>query len=159
MTKGSGALMSECGKYRYKLWRWWAPGPGVTWVMLNPSTADADVDDPTIRRCIGFAKLWGAGRIDVVNLFALRATDPEQLKTVTDRIGPQNDHVLSTKFDNEIVVAAWGTKGSWWGRSGEVLPMLQRNHTVFYLGLTANGEPAHPLYLPADAPLHCLGVL
>lgn len=157
MTKGSGALISDCGKYRYKLWRRWADGPGVTWVMLNPSTADAAVDDPTIRRCIGFAKDWGAGRIDVVNLFAYRATDPEQLKKVQDPIGLVNDAILmEAAHDSDMMVAAWGLHGSWWGRSYEVIRHLQLFQTVFCLGYCKNGEPRHPLMLGARTSLEVM---
>lgn len=110
---GRGALLSEDGRYRYRLWRLWDElAPVMTWVMLNPSTADAEVDDPTIRKCIGFAKQHHYGGIVVVNLFAYRATDPKELGKVKDPVGPENDqHILwaCTAPLMLSVVAGWGT--------------------------------------------------
>lgn len=104
-----GALISECGLYRYRLWRRWGIGPHATWIMLNPSTADADLDDPTIRRCIGFARAWGFSAIEVVNLFALRATNPRELGRSADPIGPDNDrHLSEAGRAAELRIAAWG---------------------------------------------------
>lgn len=83
-----GAVISDDGRYRYRLWRTWAPElPRMAWIMLNPSTADAEVDDPTIRRCVGFAKREGCGGIEVVNLYAYRSTDPSVLGTVDEKHG------------------------------------------------------------------------
>jgi hypothetical protein len=87
---GRGALLSECGQYRYRLWRLWdALAPVMVWVLLNPSTADADTDDPTVRKCVGFARAHRYGGVVLVNLFAWRATDPKQLRIVNDPVGPK----------------------------------------------------------------------
>src|SRR3989449_11540410 len=103
------ACFSRCGTYRYALWRRWAAGPQVLFVMLNPSTADAQRDDPTIRRCIGFARRWGCGGIEVVNLFALRATDPRRLRYTRDPVGPENvAHLARAAGRASLVGAAWG---------------------------------------------------
>src|SRR5262249_14212908 len=92
------AVISDCGRYRYSLTRRWgdAAEPRALFVMLNPSTADAEQDDPTIRRCIGFAKAWGMGSLEVVNLYALRATDPAALLSAPDPIGPKNDTMITS---------------------------------------------------------------
>lgn len=96
------AIISECGKYRYSLSRIWDENKAnVLFIMLNPSTADGDVDDPTIRRCIGFAKSWGYGGIYVGNLFAYRATDPKELLKVENPIGFENIHHLMDMY-NEL---------------------------------------------------------
>src|SRR5882724_4976365 len=88
---GNGAVLSDCERYRYALWRRWAERPAVLFVGLNPSTADALQDDPTIRRCIRFAKAWGYGALYMGNLFAFRATDPRAMKAEADAVGPDND--------------------------------------------------------------------
>jgi hypothetical protein len=109
---GMGAEFSDCGTYRYALWRTWnALQPGVLFVGLNPSTADATTDDPTIRRCIGFAKRWGYGGITMANVFAYRATDPREMTVLAleRAIGPENDaHLASLAESASFVVAAWG---------------------------------------------------
>jgi hypothetical protein len=101
-----GATLSDCGRYRYRLWRRWADGPTVLFVMLNPSTADADVDDPTIRRCIGFARSWGAGALEVVNLYAWRATQPAELKAAVGPVGeyPWQPHVRHHINRNDVEI-------------------------------------------------------
>src|SRR4051812_17109287 len=108
-----GALLSDDGLYRYRLWRIWEElAPVMVWVMLNPSTADADVDDPSIRKCVGFAKANGCGGIIVVNLFAWRATDPKELRAVADPVGPENDAHIRWAVKAPLlatVVAGWGT--------------------------------------------------
>lgn len=140
------AIISPCQRYRYTLEREWAPElPGVLFVALNPSTADGTCDDPTIRRCIGFAKSWGFGKLVVANLFALRSSRPVMLSRDADPIGPQNDWwltELSTRYD--LTVAAWGVHGTLKQRAAEVLPKLRNVH---HLGLTNAGHPRHPLYL------------
>src|SRR3954471_10304152 len=107
-----GAHLSSDGVYRYTLSRLWDTdpvSPEMVWVMLNPSTADAAVDDPTIRRCIGFARLWGYAGIRVVNLFALRAADPKALLAHQDPVGPDNDHWLRAVTGERFTMAAWGS--------------------------------------------------
>lgn len=144
------AVLSEDNKYRYILSRAWGPGPHVTFIGLNPSTADATTDDPTIRRCIGFAKSWGAGSLVMVNLFAFRSTDPQNLLTTADPIGPENDHWLDVGLkDAEIVVAAWGTRGGLLGRAEAVRHKYHGRLSA--LKITNSGMPGHPLYIPATA--------
>lgn len=155
----SGAVFSYDGRYRYRLHRRWAfAGPTARFVMLNPSTADATVDDPTIRRCIGFARAWGCAGLTVVNLYALRATNPRDLWTVgtAEAVGPENDDyiaavALSAARQDTPVVAAWGVNAKP-DRVEQVLHLL-RPAKVAVLGLAKGGHPRHPLYVPASAPL------
>jgi len=145
----TSAEISACRQYRYALRRKWADGPQILFVMLNPSTADETVDDPTIRRCIGFSKSWGFGSLAVGNLFALRTPSPAVLKRSVAPVGPQNDSWLQElQRSAALVVAAWGNHGSFLGRSGTVRQLLSDPHT---LGLTKLGEPRHPLYVPSAA--------
>jgi hypothetical protein len=103
------AVLSDDGRYRYRLSRRWTEGPTLHWVMLNPSTADADKDDPTIRRCVGFATHNGFGSISVCNLFALRATNPRELiPACSAAVGPANDKFIQEIPSGSTVVAAWG---------------------------------------------------
>ncbi|HUR74430.1 MAG TPA: DUF1643 domain-containing protein [Sporichthya sp.] len=149
----NGAVID--GPYRYTLWRTWIgrPNPALcAWVMLNPSTADADVDNPTIRRCVGYAKAWGFGGIVVRNLFALRATDPAELISAADPVGPDNDDWLSSRWDGvERVVVAWGTGryprlcGDRWKRVAALLEPMR----PVCLREGGNGQPVHPLYQPS----------
>lgn len=147
------AFISPDGVYRYSLLREWAPGKGhALFVMLNPSTADAEVDDPTIRRCMGFARLWGRGGVSVVNLYALRATDPREIAKHPDPIGPLGDDILeqqACREDVTTVVLAWGPRGE--HRGQRVVERLRKHRDLWVLGLTAHGEPRHPLYMPYDA--------
>lgn len=142
-----GATFDETGAYRYHLWRAWDDAlPRVCFVMLNPSVADADRDDPTIRRCMGFAKTWGFGALDVVNLYAFRATRPADLFRAADPFGPDNDQwILEMASRAALVIAAWGNHGAW--RSATVLPSLG---AAYCLGMTAAGQPRHPLYVRRD---------
>lgn len=149
----STAQLSACGLYRYSLSRVWDQDKyAATWIMLNPSTADATQDDPTIRRCCGFAEAWGLGGIYVVNLFAFRATEPKRLRTAHDPIGPENDSaIIGACMAGNITVAAWGTVGEFLGRGAQVLEMLHaRRIAVHHLGLTQGGHPRHPLYASGD---------
>lgn len=144
----SGADFSGCGRYRYTLWRRWGPGGTCMFVGLNPSTADATIDDPTVRRCIGFARSWGYGSLMMTNLFAWRATDPRDMLAAEDPVGPDNDQTLRACWMNaKIAVAAWGAHGTHRGRGEHVRAMLPALH---YLRLTKDGHPWHPLYLPAS---------
>lgn len=145
------ATISECGKYRYSLVRDWsdgAPTKTVAFVGLNPSTADATLDDPTIRRCIGFAKAWGYNQLLMVNLFAFRATEPADMKAAEDPVGPKNLHALSCiDAAADLVVVAWGAHGGFLGQDQVALGYLDNPH---HLGLTKDGHPRHPLYLKGD---------
>lgn len=118
----------------------------VMFIGLNPSTADETLDDPTIRRCIGYAKDWGYGGLLMTNIFAYRSTDPRGLLTVEDPIGPDNDKALLKCFlEVDLAIAAWGVHGTLVERDKRVRELLAPLH---YLRLTKAGHPAHPLYLP-----------
>jgi hypothetical protein len=149
-----GAAFSADGRYRYRLWRRWDRSrPVVAFVMLNPSTADARRDDPTIRRCVAFARRWGYGGIEVVNLFALRATDPRALQAADDPIGPVNDrHVRRALAAARTLVLAWGARGAMRDRAASTRRLVSPR-APRCLGLTRSGEPRHPLYLRSDARL------
>lgn len=147
------AVLSEDGLYRYTLTRRWGAGRPVVFVMLNPSTADAEVDDPTIRRCVGFARREGCGTLEVVNLFAWRATDPLFLPLQSDPVGPHNDEWIRDRVvPAKIVIAAWGARGDLLDRADAVKAMLPPGKT-FALGFTKDGHPKHPLYLSRNAAL------
>ncbi|HEY1197231.1 MAG TPA: DUF1643 domain-containing protein [Thermoplasmata archaeon] len=147
--KTAGAVFDIDRLYRYSLWRVWNEKlPKVLFVMLNPSTADEKVLDPTVTRCVGYAKRWGYGGLLVGNLFALRATNPKRLYSARDPVGPTNDAALLGMLpDVELVVAAWGNYGGYLNRGPYVAKMLVR---VEALGVTKNGHPAHPLYLRGE---------
>lgn len=148
----TGAEFSTCEKYRYALWRIWGNSlfgnshALVNFVMLNPSTADASLDDPTIRRCIGYAKSWGYSGVYVTNLFAYRATDPKEMLAASDPIGEENDvWIKEVSRICNLTVAAWGTMGEHLQRAAKIKEMLPDLH---YLKLSKEGHPCHPLYLP-----------
>lgn len=145
----TGAQFSPCRLYRYSLWRVWDEDyPKCAFIGLNPSTADETKDDPTIRKCIGFAKAWGYGGLFMLNAFALRATDPKVMKAHAEPIGPENDHVLSIYAEETpLVVAAWGVDGKHRNRCRDVRRLIGKLH---HLGLTKDGQPKHPLYLRGD---------
>lgn len=147
----SSAIISECGQYRYFLERKWGIGlPFVTWIMLNPSTADAEKDDPTIRRCINFSKSWGFGGMYVVNLFAFRAAKPERLKRALHPVGPENEHnILYAACNSREIIAAWGGDGSFRNQDKIILALL-KEFPINALGFTAEGHPRHPLYMKSD---------
>lgn len=145
-----GAVFSPCQKFRYNLWRQWdKTKPRVTYIMLNPSTADASSNDPTVERCKRRAEAMGFGSLDVVNLFALRSTDPAQLYWTEDPIGPSNDaHIRATVFGSDMVICAWGVHGNLNFRGEKVVAMLRdRGFRLHHLGLNRDGTPKHPLYL------------
>lgn len=169
-TIRSTALFSGCERYRYRLTREWErlPEAWAVFVMLNPSTADATVDDPTIRSCVRLAKAWGCGGIHVVNLFALRATLPQDLTKADDPVGPDNDgHLLSAAWladkgaPGSNLVAAWGveTRPCWpdhrelvRARADRVRDLL-RLYDLQCLGTTKDGSPRHPLYVASGTVL------
>ncbi len=141
----STAAFSHCGRYRYALWRRWADGPQLLFVMLNPSTASASANDPTIRRCIGFARDWGFAALAVGNLFAWRTPSPARLRQARGPVGGRNDAWLEhLHSQSQLTVAAWGNHGTWRGRDVVVRALLRDPHV---LGLTAAGAPRHPLYV------------
>jgi hypothetical protein len=148
------AIVSACGTYRYRLGRRWANEAPLCFVMLNPSTADGANDDATIRKCIGFAVRYGFGSIDVVNLFAYRATDPRQLKAAGYLVGPHNDGWIEIAARNATraggeVVAAWGANARGLARTRDVLALLKAcDVRPMVLDRCSDGTPAHPLMLP-----------
>lgn len=142
------ATLSEDGRYRYRLSRIWSAEPPVTFVLLNPSTADADADDPTIRRCIGFARRWGCGGVIVVNLYGYRTPWPAVLWQARDPVGPDNDdHLRAALAGDGLTVAAWGCQA----RSDRIARLLSYRPALTALGVTRSGQPRHPLYLPGTA--------
>lgn len=148
------AVISECGQFRYKLRRTWdAALPILAFVMLNPSTADAEKDDATIRKCIGFATRFGYGGIIVVNLFAYRARDPKDLKAAGYPVGPANDdYILWAAIEGGgQVVCAWGTNANRTPRPAQVVKMLQAHGwRLKCLAVTNDNWPSHPLMLSYD---------
>ncbi|MFK7929139.1 MAG: DUF1643 domain-containing protein [Myxococcota bacterium] len=140
------AVISSCDRYRYRLVRHIGGGAQITWIGLNPSTADAHVDDPTLRRILAFSKAWGFGTVVLVNLFAWRSTDPRALSTVPHPIGPENDtHLAAAVRASAMVLACWGARGGLQGRAAHVRKTLPK--TSKCLGHTKAGHPRHPLYV------------
>lgn len=153
----SGAILSPCGRYRYALWRaLWTPWTeeersnySLAWVMLNPSTADAALDDPTIRRCMSFSRQWGFRRMVVFNLFGLRATNPDELLRAADPEGPDLRRYLQHICLCSSVMVAWGAHSlarDQYARVADLLAAKQLN----CLRETKHGAPGHPLYIPGD---------
>lgn len=152
-TTRCGAVFSDCRAYRYSLWREWdRDARQLVVVGLNPSTADETQDDPTIRRCIGFAKREGCGKLVMLNLFAFRATRPKDMLAALDPVGAHNDAMLRSYADDPrtaVVLAAWGNHGSP-ERVAEVRALFP---LLYCLGRNASGSPKHPLYVRGDAPV------
>lgn len=151
----SNALIDPTGQYRYWLTRHWDDlRRPVTWVMLNPSTADARADDATIRSCTRLSHPLGGGLV-VVNLFAWRATNPAELLDVDDPVGPDNDeHLLVRAYQGSRVIVGWGRPGTLLGRGERVTRLLRRaGFELWCYGTTQNGQPKHPLYLRTDSEL------
>lgn len=151
------ATFDETGTYRYRLDRRWkrAPEKRVTFVMLNPSTADAFKEDPTIRRCIGFAKSLSLQAMSVVNLFAIRATDPKEIRLAEDPVGPENDfYIREACRASMMVICAWGAYPHLDGRDRVAwLNIKDCCSNIYSFGLTKKGAPKHPLYLRGDSVL------
>jgi len=125
----------------------------ILWIMLNPSTADELADDPTIRRCRGFSADWGFGLVQIVNLFALRSTNPWVLKASADPVGPSNDEwIRSAAYSASKIVVGWGVHGALLDR-GEQVSRLLADRELLCLGRTKEGFPKHPLYLRNDSKL------
>jgi hypothetical protein len=146
MNIKSSAQLSPCRTYRYALWRTWdEEKPYALFICLNPSTADETHDDPTLLRCIEFAKSWGYGGICMGNLFAFRATLPKDLKKSPNPIGDDNDYWLGKlSKDAGVVIAGWGNHGVFLNRSAEVVKHLK---DIYCLKVNESGQPSHPLYL------------
>lgn len=154
------ARISDCGKYRYLLRRTWDYAkPRVLFVMLNPSTADAEIDDAMIRSCIRLSKSLGYGSFEVVNLFAWRATDPTELQSAVDPVGPSNDDIIEAAIGRcDLAICAWGANGIAHNRSGAVRSLLRTHRpAIFCLGKTKSGAPKHPLYIKTGTPLETFG--
>lgn len=153
----NGAVISDDGAYRYLLWRTIGDMPRrALFVMLNPSTADAMQDDPTVRRCIGFARREGCGRLDIVNLYAYRATDPRILRSVADPEGSHNDgYIADAARQASLVILGWGAfESPFAGRIRKVVSYLSLiQPDLWCLGHTLSGAPRHPLFVRRDAPL------
>lgn len=145
------AAFSTCRSYRYTLWRKWRTGARyVMFIGLNPSTADEFNNDPTLRRCINFAKNWNYDAMCMTNLFAFRATDPAVMKSAREPIGIENDEWLLKIAQNAgIIIAAWGNHGSFLERDAQVKNLIKRS--FYCLGISKAGFPLHPLYQPASA--------
>jgi len=146
-------IFSKDRKYRYTLHHIWEESkPMAAFIGLNPSTADENQLDPTLRRIKGFASGWGFGSFTMLNLFAFRATDPRVMKAQFEPIGPDNNkHILDVCSTAGIIIACWGTHGSFLKRSKKVMKLLEENSVIpKYLQMTKAGEPSHPLYLKKD---------
>ena len=175
LTDHAGAVFDPDRVYRYLLWREWdnpypdqhgetpitvalgPKAPSVCFVMLNPSTADESDDDPTLRKCIGFVRRWGYKRLEVVNLFALRATDPRELRKHADPVGPLNTPAIAESVLRcSLVVCAWGAHRlcsyrSWFVTENQLRP---QHPSLWAVGLNIAGDPRHPLYAKyTDAPV------
>jgi hypothetical protein len=156
------AVLSPDGIYRYRLSRWWGPGPRLAFLMFNPSTADALVDDATIRKCMGFAQRWAFDGIEVVNLFAIRSREPENVLLTPDPLGPEYWTYLFGALELcTTVVAAWGCESTLKKLTArphlashipEVLKWMRTEvpspPTIYCFGYTQGGTPRHPLMLP-----------
>lgn len=143
------AILSNDRIYRYVLSRIWdETKPAVMIIGLNPSTADETNDDPTITRCINFSKFWGYGGVHMLNLFAFRATSPQDMFKAPDPIGIHNDRYLDEYAQKcDKVICAWGNHGKFMTRSHDIKSKLTNLH---YLKMNKSGEPAHPLYLKSE---------
>jgi len=175
VTPGAYAAFSPCGRYRWWLRRQWLPqGPVLLFVGLNPSRADGQRDDPTLRRLVGFARQWDFGALEVVNLFARISASPALLKRAADPVGAANDGWLLRALRGGAAGVAvadgvsasapaaiwlgWGNQGAWQGRDRQVLRLICQSRqccgascapTLLCVGLTAAGQPRHPLYVAA----------
>lgn len=150
------ATISDCGRYRYLLTRTWGEGSRCLFIMLNPSTADGEQDDNTIRRCVSFAKREGAGSLAVVNLMAYRSTDPDLLPEDDEALGPENRSYLEREMAacDGPIIAAWGSHKA----ADRYIPLVRdilsgAGREISCLKLSTRGRPYHPLYVKGDSPL------
>jgi hypothetical protein len=152
MSESGGAVFDKSERYRYLLWRDLPSGDGtMVLVMLNPNRADESRNDPTIRRCIGFATSWGFGRIEVVNLFAFKAEKPHMLTISKQPVGSYNDAIICQRVRHaSLLIVAWGNHGRLHERDSAVLGLLKEYGPAFCLGTTKLGMPRHPLYIRSD---------
>lgn len=148
----SDAVFDKSGRYRYSLSRKWnAEGERAVFVMLNPSKADARLNDPTISRCIRFAEKIGCGALEVVNLFAYRTAYPRELRACRHPVGKLNDQYIAQAVEKaSVVVVAWGNWGRLHGRDREVLQLISMKNPLFCFGITGQGQPRHPLFLSCN---------
>lgn len=166
-TTATGAVFSPCKTWRYELWRTWDAGAWpLVMVMLNPSTADETVNDPTVERCERRARTQNFGGLIVLNAFAFRATDPAVMKATDDPVGPENNAHLTKCFEHAgwaqrqpggagpVVCVGWGVHGAHRGRDKDVQALAAAHGVqLMCLGVTAAGQPRHPLYVGYDVPL------
>lgn len=151
--KNNTAVFSPCRTYRYTLWRVWDDTlPYCQFIGLNPSTADETNDDPTIRRCIRFAKDWGCGALCMTNIFAYRATNPKDMKAQEFPTGDLNgESIIDIAKEAGIVIAAWGIHGDHESQGAKVNQLFDTHSIKLHcLGKTMLGHPKHPLYIKAD---------
>ena len=145
------AIFSDCEKYRYLLSRVWnIQKEGIVFVGLNPSTADERIDDPTIRRCRGFAESWGYGSMIMLNLFAYRSTDPKNLKNCVDPVGCHNSNFIDVYLEHYKTIACYGNGGNYLNRHKEFLKKYREKKyrdNLYAIKILKNGMPSHPLYL------------
>ena len=151
--KDRGAELSPCGIYRYTLTREWEDGRCVAWLMFNPSTADAEQDDATIRKCVGFSKRWGYGRMVVVNLYAVRSRDPKAIARIIDPVGPLNNYWITESFkEAREIVCAWGCAQHAVRIGRRIDEVMKIAHAAdvptICLGQRRDYHPRHPLMLP-----------
>lgn len=146
----TGANFSLCRKYRYNLYRIWDPHRKIiAFCMLNPSKADEIDNDPTIERCVRRAKLMNCGGIMVVNAFAYRSTNPDELYDVTDPVGPENDEYIRRAAETSgVVICGWGKHGYLHSRSTYVEKIIEHASAIpLALKINKDGSPGHPLYI------------
>ncbi len=144
------AIFDKTKRYRYVLERRWGSDAAniVNFILLHPSTADATLDDPTVRACIKFGQLWKFDGLFITNLFAFCATDPVEMRSCKNPHGHENDKYLKSIAEkSQMVVAAWGNHGTYCNRDAEVLKILKDTDNLFCLGATMSGSPRHPLYV------------
>lgn len=149
------AIYSDCEKYRFQLSIIWdRTKPSINFLMLNPSTATEKENDPTVEGCEQRARAWRFGGLVVTNIFAIRATDPREMLSHPEPVGPGNDYfIIESARECAQTVAAWGNHGSHKSRSTAVLEMLRTYEIkTWALAVNKTGEPKHPLYVARNVP-------